>query len=47
MKHRIAIIGLGGKEERLIKLPEVARVMKLMEAIRSSAERKQVICLEQ
>ena len=37
---------LDGKADRIIKLPQVMRVMKLMEAIRQSAAEKQVIELE-
>ena len=45
--YRNVVAHLNGKAERLIKLPQVVRVMKLMEAIRTSAEKKQVIYLEQ
>lgn len=45
--YRNVVAHLNGLEERLIKLPQVVRVMKLMEAIRASAEKKQVIYLEQ
>lgn len=45
--YRNVVAHLDGEAERLIKLPEVARVMSLMEAIKTSAEKKQVICLEQ
>lgn len=45
--YRNVVAHLDGEAERLIKLPEVARVMGLMEAIKTSAEKKQVICLEQ
>ncbi len=44
--YRNVIAHLNGEAERLIKLPQVGRVMKLMEAIRESAEKKQVIYLE-
>ncbi len=44
--YRNLIAFLDGREERIIKLPEVSRVMRLMEAIRMSAETKQVIYLE-
>lgn len=37
---------LDGREDRLIKLPQVARVMRLMEAITTSAEKKQVVMFE-
>lgn len=45
--YRNVVAHLDGKEERLIKLPEVARVMRLMEAILESAQKRQVIYLEQ
>lgn len=44
--YRNVIDFLDGKAERLIKLSEVSRVMRLMEAIRIAAETKQVIFLE-
>ena len=37
---------LEGREESLIKLEEVARVMRVMEAIFESSEKKQVIQFE-
>lgn len=45
--YRNVVAHLNGEAERLIKLPQVTRVMKLMEAIRASAESKQVVHLEQ
>ena len=44
--YRNVIAHLDGKADRLIKLPEVARVMRLMEAIRESAANRQVVYLE-
>ena len=44
--YRNVIAHLNGQEERLIKLPQVARVMRLMEAILQSAETKQVVQFE-
>ena len=44
--YRNVVAHLDGKEERLIKLPEVARVMRLMEAIVESAATKQVVTFE-
>ena len=38
---------LEGKEESLIKMEEVVRVMKVMEAIFESAKKQQVICFEE
>ena len=38
---------LDGKEERIITLSQVSRVMRLMEAIKLSAETKQVINFEE
>ena len=35
-----------GKEEIIVKLPEVMRVMKLMEAIFEAAEKEQIIPFE-
>ena len=45
--YRNVVAHLDGKADRLIKLPEVARVMRLMEAILESAKTRQVIYLEQ
>jgi len=45
--YRNVVAHLDGKADRLIKLPEVARVMGLMEAILESARTRQVIYLEQ
>ena len=45
--YRNVVAHLDGKADRLIKLPEVARVMRLMEAILESANTRQVIYLEQ
>ena len=44
--YRNVVAYLDGKEDRLIKLPQVARVMRLMEAIMTSAEKKQVVMFE-
>lgn len=44
--YRNVVTHLDGEAKRLIKLPEVTRGMGLMEAIRTSAEKKQVISLE-
>ena len=44
--YRNVVAHLNGEAEQLIKLPQVARVMNLMEAIRTSAGSKQVIYLE-
>lgn len=44
--YRNVIAHLNGKEDRLIKLPEVARVMRLMEAIVESAATKKVVTFE-
>jgi len=44
--YRNVVAYLDGKAERAIKLPEVARVMRLMEAIMTSAATKQVISFE-
>jgi len=38
---------LNGEADRLITLPQVARVMRLMEAIKESAATKKVIDFEQ
>ena len=38
---------LDGKEDSIITLPQVSRVMRLMEAIKTSAETKQVIMVEE
>lgn len=45
--YRNVIAHLNGEAERLIKLPQVARVMRLMEAILESANTKSVIQFEQ
>ena len=44
--YRNVVAYLDGREDRLIKLPQVARVMRLMEAIMTSAEKKQVVMFE-
>lgn len=44
--YRNVVAHLDGKEDRLIKLPQVMRVMRLMEAIRISAETQKVINFE-
>ena len=44
--YRNVVAYLDGKEDRLIKLPQVARVMRLMEAIMTSAEKEQVVMFE-
>jgi len=44
--YRNVIAHLDGKEDRLIKLPEVTRVMRLMEAVMESAETKKVVSFE-
>lgn len=44
--YRNVIKTIAGEEESKIKLPEVMRVMKLMEAIFESSEKKQVIDFE-
>ena len=44
--YRNVVAHLDGKEDRLITLPQVSRVMRLMEAIRTSAAQKQVIAFE-
>ena len=44
--YRNVIAYLNGTADRLIKLPQVVRVMKLMEAIKTSAANKEVIFLE-
>lgn len=44
--YRNVFAHLEGKEERLITLPQVARVMRLMEAIVESADTKKVIQFE-
>lgn len=44
--YRNVVAHLDGKAERLIKLPEVARVMRLMEAIQTSAQSRQVVRFE-
>ncbi len=38
---------LEGQEESLIRLEEVIRVMRLMEAVFESAKKQQVICFEE
>ena len=45
--YRNVVAYLDGREERLITLPQVSRVMRLMEAIHASAAQKQVIPFEQ
>ena len=45
--YRNVVAHLNGQAERLIKLPQVARVMRLMEAIKESAATKKVIDFEQ
>lgn len=44
--YRNVIAHLDGREERLITLPQVARVMRLMEAILESAKTEKVIAFE-
>lgn len=44
--YRNVVAYLDGREDRLIKLPQVARVMRLMEAITTSAEKKQAVMFE-
>lgn len=44
--YRNVVACLDGEAERIIKLPEVARVMRLMEAVMTSAATKQVISFE-
>lgn len=44
--YRNVVAHLDGKEDRLIKLPKVVRVMRLMEAIMESAATKQVVNFE-
>ncbi len=44
--YRNVMAVLEGREESLIKLEEVARVMGVMEAIFESAKKRQVICFE-
>ena len=44
--YRNVMAHLEGREERLIKLPQVVRVMRLMEAILESAEQAKVIRFE-
>ena len=44
--YRNVVAYLDGEADRAIKLPEVARVMRLMEAIMTSAATKQVISFE-
>ena len=44
--YRNVVAHLDGKEDRLIKLPQVMRVMRLMEAIRISAETQKVVNFE-
>lgn len=45
--YRNVMAVLEGQEESLIKLEEVTRVMKVMEAIFESAKKRQVICFEE
>lgn len=45
--YRNVVAHLDGREERLIKLPQVMRVMRLMEAILQSAVTKKVVVFEQ
>ena len=45
--YRNVIAHLNGEEERIITLPQVMRVMKLMEAILESATTRKVIAFEQ
>lgn len=44
--YRNVVAHLDGREESLIQMPQVSRVMRLMEAIRASAAQKQVISFE-
>jgi len=44
--YRNVVGYMDGTEERLIQLPQVSRVMRLMEAIRASAAQRQVIIFE-
>ena len=45
--YRNVMAVLEGQEESLIKLEEVVRVMKLMEAVFESAKKQQVVCFEE
>ena len=45
--YRNVVAHLNGEADRLITLPQVARVMRLMEAIKESAATKKVINFEQ
>ena len=45
--YRNVVAHLNGEADRLITLPQVARVMRLMEAIKESAATKKVIDFEQ
>jgi len=44
--YNAAVHYLDGREDRFIKLPQVERVMRLMEAIQRSSDTKQVIAFE-
>ena len=44
--YRNVVAHLDGREESLIQMPQMSRVMRLMEAIRASAAQKQVISFE-
>ncbi len=44
--YRNVMKTIAGEEEQLVKLPEVMRVMKLMEAIFESAQKKEVVHFE-
>lgn len=44
--YRNVMKTVAGEEEQIVKLPEVMRVMKLMEAIFESAEKKEVVHFE-
>lgn len=45
--YRNVIAHLNGEADRLIKLPQVVRVMRLMEAIKESAATRQVVVFEE
>ncbi len=45
--YRNVMAVLEGQEESLIRLEEVTRVMRVMEAVFESAKRRQVICFEE
>ena len=45
--YRNVMAVLEGQEESLIKLEEVTRVMKVMEAVFESAKKRQVVCFEE